>query len=337
MRPGGRCRCCGSPRLLSHPERDALAVAHIDCDAFFAAIEKRDDPALRDKPVIVGGGKRGVVATACYVARTYGVRSAMPMFKALKACPHAVVIRPNIEKYGRVGRDVRRLMRELTPLVEPVSIDEAFLDLSGTERLHHAGPATTLVRFARRIEDEIGITVSVGLSYNKFLAKIASDLEKPRGFSIVGRSEAEAFLADRPIGIIPGVGASAEKRLARVGVTLVRHLRRSACGRSRPHPWPGRPASGGSRPWRGPAACPPRARSQEPLGRDHLRDGPADLRGASADPVASDRACFGSPQALKLGGPQRDAEAERRCVPAAHPHALRPASDAIDKPALRSG
>ena len=146
--PGGRCRCCGSPRLLSHPERDALAVAHIDCDAFFAAIEKRDDPALRDKPVIVGGGKRGVVATACYVARTYGVRSAMPMFKAVKACPHAVVIRPKIEKYGRVGRDVRRLMRELTPLVEPVSIDEAFLDLSGTERLHHSGPATTLVRFA---------------------------------------------------------------------------------------------------------------------------------------------------------------------------------------------
>src|SRR5215207_1862668 len=228
--PGGRCRCCGSPRLLSHPERDALAVAHLDCDAFFAAIEKRDDPALRDKPVIVGGGKRGVVATACYVARTYGVRSAMPMFKALKACPHAVVIRPNIEKYGRVGRDVRRLMRELTPLVEPVSIDEAFLDLSGTERLHHAGPATTLVRFARRIEDEIGITVSVGLSYNKFLAKIASDLEKPRGFSIVGRSEAEAFLADRPIGIIPGVGASAEKRLARVGVTLVRHLREAPAG-----------------------------------------------------------------------------------------------------------
>jgi DNA polymerase-4 len=170
---GGRCGSCGSPRLLSHPERDALAVTHIDCDAFFAAIEKRDDSAVRDKPVIVGGGKRGVVATACYVARTYSVRSAMPMFKALKACPHAVVIQPNIEKYGRVGRDVRRLMRELTPLVEPVSIDEGFLDLSGTERLHHASPATTLARFARRVEDEIGITVSVGLSYNKFLAKVA--------------------------------------------------------------------------------------------------------------------------------------------------------------------
>src|SRR5829696_1002853 len=159
-----RCGACGSPRLLGHPERDALAIAHIDCDAFFAAIEKRDDPSLGDKPVIVGGGKRGVVATACYVARTYGIRSAMPMFKALKACPHAVVIPPDIDKYSRVGREVRRLMLELTPLVEPVSIDEAFLDLSGTERLHHASPALTLMRFAKRVEQEIGITVSVGLS-----------------------------------------------------------------------------------------------------------------------------------------------------------------------------
>src|SRR5215207_6518460 len=166
--PGGRCRACGSPRLLTHPERDSLAIAHIDCDAFFAAIEKRDDPSLSDKPVIVGGGKRGVVATACYVARTYGIRSAMPMFKALKACPHAVVIPPDIDKYSRVGREVRRLMLELTPLVEPVSIDEAFLDLSGTERLHHGSPAATLLRFARRVEAEVGITVSVGLSYNSW-------------------------------------------------------------------------------------------------------------------------------------------------------------------------
>src|SRR5919112_6633936 len=169
---GSRCPACGSPRVLAHPQRDALAIAHVDCDAFFAAIEKRDDPALRDRPVIVGGGKRGVVATACYVARTYGIHSAMPMFKALKACPHAVVIPPDIGKYSAVGREVRRLMLELTPLVEPVSIDEAFLDLTGTERLHHASPTLTLIRFARRIEQEIGITVSVGLSYNKFLAKI---------------------------------------------------------------------------------------------------------------------------------------------------------------------
>jgi DNA polymerase IV len=220
-----RCRACGSPRVLGHPERDALAIAHVDCDAFFAAIEKRDDPSLGDKPVIVGGGKRGVVATACYVARTYGIHSAMPMFKALKACPHAVVIPPDIDKYSRVGREVRRLMLELTPLVEPVSIDEAFLDLSGTERLHHSSPALTLVRFAKRVEQEIGITVSVGLSCNKFLAKIASDLDKPRGFSVIGRAEAVAFLENRPVGIIPGIGGAAQARLAKAGITLIRHLR----------------------------------------------------------------------------------------------------------------
>src|ERR671910_207385 len=126
-----RCAACGSPRLLRHKERDSLSIAHVDCDAFFAAIEKRDDPSLADKPVIVGGGRRGVVATACYIARTYGVRSAMPMFQALQLCPHATVIKPNMAKYGDVGRQVRRLLRELTPLVEPLSIDEAFIDLSG--------------------------------------------------------------------------------------------------------------------------------------------------------------------------------------------------------------
>lgn len=220
-----RCAVCGSPRLLRHPERDTLSIAHVDCDAFFAAVEKRDDPSLADRPVIIGGGKRGVVSTACYVARTYGVRSAMPMFKALQACPHAVVIKPNIDKYRVAGRAVREMMFELTPLVEPVSIDEAFLDLSGTERLHQGSPALTLAKFARRVEDEIGITVSVGLSYNKFLAKVASDFEKPRGFSVIGRQEAAEFLADKPVSIIPGIGASAQSRLAKAGVTKIAHLR----------------------------------------------------------------------------------------------------------------
>jgi DNA polymerase-4 len=220
-----RCSGCGSPRMLSHPESDALAIAHVDCDAFFATIEKRDNPALRDKPVIIGGGRRGVVATACYVARTFGVHSAMPMFKALEACPHAVVIPPDINKYGEVGGQVRRLMRGLTPLVEPVSIDEAFLDLAGTERLHHASPARSLLRFAQRVEKEIGITVSIGLSYNKFLAKIASDLEKPRGFSVLGRREAAAFLQHRPVTLIPGIGGATQASLAKAGVTLIRHLR----------------------------------------------------------------------------------------------------------------
>ena len=175
--------------------------------------------------MIVGGGRRGVVAAACYVARTFGVRSAMPMFKALKACPDAVVVSPDIDKYRRVGREVRALMLELTPLVEPVSIDEAFLDLSGTERLHHASPAMTLVRFAKRVEDEIGITVSVGLSHNKFLAKLASDLEKPRGFSIIGRAETAARLADLPVAVVPGIGAAAQARLSKLGITHLRHVR----------------------------------------------------------------------------------------------------------------
>ncbi len=226
-----RCLRCGSPRVLDHAERDTLAIAHIDCDAFFAAIEKRDDPSLADRPVIIGGGRRGVVSTACYVARTFGVTSAMPMFKALKACPEAVVIRPDIEKYSRVGRQVREKMRTLTPLVEPISIDEAFLDLSGTERLHHASPAATLAGFARAIEADIGITVSVGLSYNKFLAKIASDLDKPRGFSIIGRTDALDFLAPRPVSIFHGVGRAAQARLERAGLATVREIRRAPLAR----------------------------------------------------------------------------------------------------------
>ncbi|HEX8417125.1 MAG TPA: DNA polymerase IV [Methylobacterium sp.] len=223
---GLRCRACGSPRLLAHPERDTLTIAHVDCDAFYAAIEKRDDPSLGDRPLIIGGGRRGVVATACYLARISGVHSAMPMFKALAACPDAIVLRPNMEKYARVGREVRAMMLALTPAVEPISIDEAFLDLSGTERLHGASPALTLARFALRVEREIGITVSIGLSATKFLAKIASDLDKPRGFSIVGRAEAGAFLAERSVSILPGIGGSTKGRLADLGVRRVSDLGR---------------------------------------------------------------------------------------------------------------
>ncbi|MGP9822222.1 DNA polymerase IV [Salinarimonas sp. NSM] len=227
--PGARprCRACGSPRLVMHPELAALSIAHVDCDAFFATIEKRDDPSLADKPVIVGGGRRGVVSTCCYVARTYGVRSAMPMFKALEACPDAVVIRPDIARYAAVGREVRAMMRDLTPLVEPLSIDEAFLDLSGTERLHGAPPAVTLARFAARVEREVGITVSVGLAPNKFLAKIASDLDKPRGFAVIGADEAAAFLADKPVGILPGIGAVAQKKLAQAGFATIGRIARA--------------------------------------------------------------------------------------------------------------
>ncbi len=220
-RDQARCGACRSRRILKHDELDKLSLAHMDCDAFYAAIEKRDDPSLRDKPVIVGGGKRGVVSTACYIARISGVRSAMPMFKALKLCPEAVVIRPRMSKYAEVAREVRALMRELTPLVEPLSLDEAYLDLSGTERLHGVSPAKTMASLARRIERELGITVSVGLSFNKFLSKLASEIDKPRGFAVIGRAEARSWLRDKPVGTIRGAGAALEARLAKDGITRI--------------------------------------------------------------------------------------------------------------------
>jgi DNA polymerase IV len=222
-----RCPACGSPRLVRHPELDRLAIAHVDCDAFYAAIEKRDDPSLGDKPLIVGGGKRGVVSTACYIARTYGIRSAMPMFQARRLCPHATVVPPDMAKYAGVGREVRAMMLGLTPLVEPLSIDEAFLDLSGTERLHGRSPAKSLAAFARTVEDRIGITVSIGLSENKFLAKLASDLDKPRGFSVISRAEAAAFLAPRPVTFIWGVGKQMGAALAREGFRIIADLQRA--------------------------------------------------------------------------------------------------------------
>ncbi len=221
-----RCRACGSPRLLRHGELAQLSIAHVDCDAFYATIEKRDDPSLVAEPVIVGGGRRGVVATACYVARTFGVKSAMPMFEALRLCPHARIVRPDMEKYARVGREVRQMMFSLTPLVEPLSIDEAFLDLSGTERLHGLTPAKVLARFAADVEKKLGITVSIGLSCNKFLAKIASDLDKPRGFAVLGLSEAEKFLAPKPVSFIFGVGKVSAARLARDGFHRIADLQK---------------------------------------------------------------------------------------------------------------
>lgn len=222
-----RCPACGSPRLLRHAGMETLSIAHVDCDAFYATIEKRDDPSLADKPVIVGGGKRGVVATCCYVARTYGVRSAMPMFEALGRCPHATVIKPNMAKYAEAGRAVRQAMLALTPQVEPLSIDEAFLDLTGTERLHGMPPAKVLARFARDVERDLGITISVGLSANKFLAKIASDMDKPRGFAVLAPAEAPAFLAGKPVGFIYGVGAVSAARLAGDGFRLIGDLQRA--------------------------------------------------------------------------------------------------------------
>jgi DNA polymerase IV len=222
-----RCGTCGSPRLVRHPALASLALAHIDCDAFYATVEKRDNPEIADRPVIIGGGKRGVVSAACYVARTFGVRSAMPMFKALALCPSATVIRPDMAKYVRVGREVRHAMQALTPLVEPLSIDEAFLDLAGTQRVHGMIPAKVLARFAREVERSIGITVSVGLSCNKFLAKIASDMDKPRGFAVLDQVEARAMLADKPVGFIFGVGPATQERLSQRGFRTIADLQRA--------------------------------------------------------------------------------------------------------------
>ena len=221
-----RCPSCGSPRVLAHEELNALSIAHVDCDAFYASVEKRDNPELRDKPLIVGGGQRGVVSTCCYIARQYGVHSAMPSSTARRLCPDAVFVRPDMKKYVGVSRQIRERMEALTPLVEPLSIDEAFLDLTGTERLHKARPAVVLARFAKGIEADIGVTVSVGLSHNKFLAKVASDLNKPRGFSIIGKAETLSFLAEKPVNLIFGVGKVFTETLARDGILTIGQLQK---------------------------------------------------------------------------------------------------------------
>ncbi|SFB78283.1 DNA polymerase IV [Tropicimonas isoalkanivorans] len=215
---GHRCPACRGPRVVSHPELLSLSIAHMDCDAFYASVEKRDDPSLADKPVIVGGGKRGVVSTACYIARTYGVRSAMPMFQALKLCPEAVVVKPRGAAYMEASRAIRAMMEEMTPAIEPLSLDEAFLDLTGTARLHHAPPAVMLARLVRRMETELGLSGSIGLSHNKFLAKVASDLDKPRGFAMIGKAETADFLRDRPVRLIWGVGQAYQDSLDRAGI-----------------------------------------------------------------------------------------------------------------------
>ncbi len=222
-----RCPACRSPRIVAHHELYALSIAHLDCDAFYASVEKRDRPDLADSPVIVGGGVRGVVTTACYIARTYGVRSAMPMFKALKACPEAVVIRPDFAKYRAESRRILDKLCALTPLVQPLSLDEAWIDLSGTERLNEAAPAVVLARVQGEIERETGLSVSIGLAPNKFLAKIASELDKPRGFAVIGAAEAKSFLAPRSVSILPGVGPALVSSLDAAGFRTVGDLARA--------------------------------------------------------------------------------------------------------------
>jgi len=213
-------------RQITHPELKHLSIAHIDCDAFFCSVEKRDNPALEHKPVVVGGGKRGVVSAACYKARLYGIHSAMPMYKALKACPDLIVIRGDHAKYSREGQRIKNMMRDLTPLVEPLSIDEAFLDLTGTERLHGCSPAQSLIALQNRILSDVGVTVSIGLSYNKFLAKTASDLDKPFGFAVLGQADALDFLANKPVEFIYGVGPSFARKLNKFGIVSIADVRK---------------------------------------------------------------------------------------------------------------
>jgi len=220
---GAVCPACHGRRILRHEQLFALAIAHVDCDAFYASVEKRDRPELADKPVIVGGGHRGVVSTACYIARLSGVHSAMPMFKALKLCPDATVIRPDFTKYTDAARRIRTLMQRLTPLVQPLSIDEAALDMAGTEALHGAPPAVMLAGLARDVEREVGVTISIGLAANRLLAKLAAGNDKPRGFRVLG-SEAAAWLAPQPVGLLPGIGPALERRLAALSITRLGQL-----------------------------------------------------------------------------------------------------------------
>ena len=220
----GACPSCKKPKVISHPELLDLSIAHIDCDAFYASLEKREHPEYASRPVIIGGEQRGVVSTACYIARMSGVRSAMPMFKAKKLCPDAVIIRGNMKLYAKVGHEIRERMRTLTPLVEPLSIDEAFLDLSGTEKLHKVPPAVLLARFMQEIERDIGITVSVGLAPNKFLAKLGSDMDKPRGYTVIGNSDAVSILSELPITRIYGIGKKTAKTLAKDGLSHISQL-----------------------------------------------------------------------------------------------------------------
>jgi len=210
-----------------HAGLESLSVAHLDCDAFYASVEKRDRPELRDLPVIVGGGRRGVVTTCCYMARVFGVRSAMPMYQALKLCPQATVIAPDFSKYRAASALIMARMAALTPLVQPLSLDEAWMDLAGSARLHGGCPAWVLARLQAEIERDIGLTVSIGLSANKFLAKIASDLDKPRGFSVISQDEARAFLAPRPVSLLPGVGPAMTRSLEQAGFKLIGDLARA--------------------------------------------------------------------------------------------------------------
>ncbi|HXS09593.1 MAG TPA: DNA polymerase IV, partial [Candidatus Krumholzibacteria bacterium] len=185
---------------MDNATRKERAIIHVDMDAFYASVEVMDNPALAGKPVIVGGTPetRGVVAAASYEARTFGVHSAMSSYRAHKLCPHGVFILPRMSRYVEISHDIHRVFEAFTPLIEPISIDEAFLDVTGSQTLFGSPPEIGRA-IKRRIRDEIGLVASIGVAPNKFLAKLASDLEKPDGFVVLTAEDAEARLAPLPV------------------------------------------------------------------------------------------------------------------------------------------
>ena len=192
-------------------------IIHVDMDAFFASVEQRDNPELRGKPVAVGGGVRGVVAAASYEARRYGVRSAMPAVTARRRCPDLIFVKPRFEAYREVSNAIRAIFREYTPHVEPLSLDEAYLDV--TEDLKGIGIATTIAEEIRaRIRADTGLTASAGVSYNKFLAKLASDQNKPDGLCVITPARGPAFVESLPVKRFHGVGPKTAEKMARLGI-----------------------------------------------------------------------------------------------------------------------
>src|SRR5262245_7274667 len=197
-------------------------IIHVDMDAFYAAIEQRDHPELRGKPVIVGArpGARGVVSTASYEARRFGVHSAMPISRAVRLCPHGVYLPTDHDKYAAVSRQIMELLRELTPLVEPVSIDEAFLDVTASRDLFGAG-AEIGAEIRRRVREAVALTASVGVAANKFVAKVASDVGKPDGLVLVAAGAEAAFLAPLPVSRLWGVGKVTAEALEALGLRTI--------------------------------------------------------------------------------------------------------------------
>jgi DNA polymerase-4 len=202
------------------------AIIHVDMDAFYASVEVMDRPELAGKPVIVGGQSRGVVMAASYEARVFGVHSAMSSARARKLCPHAVFIEPRMSRYAEVSHDIHRVLQAFTPIIEPISIDEAFLDVTGSQSLFGSG--TDIGRaIKQRIRGEIGLIASIGVAPNKYLAKLASDLEKPDGLVVIAQAEAEARLAPLPVWRLWGVGKVTEAALEQAGIRTIGELARA--------------------------------------------------------------------------------------------------------------